>query len=90
MGRYTATFRPVAAWVQILKRFKFQGARHQLAAAEQPPVGSVLEPARLETAGDTPWGLTLERRPPSRTKDPGTSTEACRPRQVIEPAEAPC
>jgi hypothetical protein len=33
------------------ERFKFQGTRHQLAAAEQPRASSVLEPERPETAG---------------------------------------
>jgi hypothetical protein len=51
MGRYAAAFRPVAAWVQTLKWFKFRGARRRLAAAEQPRVGSVLEPVRPKTAG---------------------------------------
>jgi hypothetical protein len=67
MGRYTVALRPVAAWFQIPKWFKFQGARRWLAAAEQPPAGSVLELACPETADDTPWGLASEQRPPSRT-----------------------
>jgi hypothetical protein len=36
MGHYTAAFRPVAAWVRTLKRFKFQGAGRRLVAVEQP------------------------------------------------------
>jgi hypothetical protein len=60
MGRYAVALRPVAAWFQILKWFKFQGARRWLAAVEQPPADSVLELARPEMAGDTPWGLASE------------------------------
>jgi hypothetical protein len=58
MGCYTATFRPVAAWVQTLKWFKFQGARRRLAATEQPIASSVLELVRLETAGRALLDLT--------------------------------
>jgi hypothetical protein len=58
-GRYTATFRPVAAWVRTLKWFKSQGAGRRLAAAEQPKDGPVLEPARPETASDTPRDLAI-------------------------------
>jgi hypothetical protein len=57
-GRYTATLRPVAAWVQDPKRSKFRGAGRRLAAAEQPKTGSILEPARPKMADDTPRGLT--------------------------------
>jgi hypothetical protein len=53
-GRYTMALSPVVAWVQDQKRFKFRGAGRRLAAAEQPKVGSILEPARPETADDTP------------------------------------
>jgi hypothetical protein len=53
MGRYAAAFRPVAAWVQNSKWFKFRGA-----AAEQPRAGLVLEPVRPETAGRALPGLT--------------------------------
>jgi hypothetical protein len=58
MGRYTAAFRPVAAWVQISKWFKFQEARHRLAAVEQPKAGSILELACPEIADNTPQDLT--------------------------------
>jgi hypothetical protein len=58
-GRYTVTFRPVAAWDHTPKRFKFQGARHRLAAAEQPRAGSDLEPVRPETAGKILRDLTI-------------------------------
>jgi hypothetical protein len=58
MGCYAAAFRPVVAWVQTPKRFKFQGARRWLAATKQPRAGSVLEPACLETAGRALPGLT--------------------------------
>jgi hypothetical protein len=57
-GRYTAALRPVTAWVQDPKWFKFRGAGRRLAAAEQPKDGLILELARLETADDTPQGLT--------------------------------
>jgi hypothetical protein len=67
IGRYTAALRPVAAWVQDPKRFKFRGAGRRLAAAEQPKAGSVLEPARPEMADDTPQGLTSR----STTSKPG-------------------
>jgi hypothetical protein len=40
-----------------LKWFKSQEARRQLAAVEQPKAGSILEPVRPETAGDTPRSL---------------------------------
>jgi hypothetical protein len=56
--RYATAFRPVAAWVQDPKRFKFRGAGRRLAAAEQPKAGLDLEPACPETAGDTLQGLT--------------------------------
>jgi hypothetical protein len=56
---YTAALRPVAAWVQTPKRFKFRGAGRRLAATEQPKAGPVLEPARPETAGDTPRDLAI-------------------------------
>jgi hypothetical protein len=44
---------PTAAWDQNPKWHKFRGAACRLAAAWQPPAESILEPARLETAGDT-------------------------------------
>jgi hypothetical protein len=50
--------RPVAAWVQTPKRFKFRGAGRRLVAAEQPKARSILEPARPEMDGDTPRILT--------------------------------
>jgi hypothetical protein len=59
IGSYTVALRPVLAWVQDPKRFKFQGARRRLAAAEQPKAGSILEPARPETAGDIPRDLAI-------------------------------
>jgi hypothetical protein len=59
MGRYAVALRLVAAWVQTPKRFKFQGARRRLAAAEQPRAGSVLEPARPETADRVLQDLTI-------------------------------
>jgi hypothetical protein len=59
--------RPVAAWVQNPKWFKFQGAGRRLVAAEQPKAGSVLEPACPETADDTPRSLT----PRPTTSEPG-------------------
>jgi hypothetical protein len=37
----------------------FEGAAHRLVTAEQPPAGSDLEPARLETAGGVPRDLAL-------------------------------
>jgi hypothetical protein len=40
------------------ERLKFQGAGCWLAAGEQPRAGSALEPARPETASNTPWDLT--------------------------------
>jgi hypothetical protein len=58
IGRYAAALRPVAAWAQTPKRFKFRGAGRRLAAAKQPKAGPVLEPARPEKAGDTPQSLT--------------------------------
>jgi hypothetical protein len=58
-GRYAAVSRPVAAWVQDPKRFKFRRAGRRLAAAEQPKAGPVLEPARPETAGSTPRDLAI-------------------------------
>jgi hypothetical protein len=58
MGHYAATFRPVAAWVQTSKWFKFQGARRRLVAAEQPRAGSVLDPVCPETAGKVLRDLT--------------------------------
>jgi hypothetical protein len=48
----------VAAWDQNLKRFKFRGAECWLVAAWRPSAGSILEPVRPETVGDTPWNLT--------------------------------
>jgi hypothetical protein len=51
--------RPVAAWVQDLKRFKFRGAGRRLVAAEQPKAESILEPARPKTAGDIPRHLAI-------------------------------
>jgi hypothetical protein len=57
-GGYAAAHGPVAAWIQDLKRFKFRGAGRRLAVAEQPKAGSILEPARPETAGDTSRDLT--------------------------------
>jgi hypothetical protein len=66
-GRYAAALRPVAAWVQDPKRFKFRGAGRRLAAAEQPKARSILEPARSETVDDTPRGLTSR----STTSEPG-------------------
>jgi hypothetical protein len=53
-----AAFRPVAVCVQFPKWLKFRGAGSRLAIAEQPNAGSILEPARPETVGDTPWNLT--------------------------------
>jgi hypothetical protein len=47
-----------AAWDQNSKRHKFRGATHRLAAARRSPARSILEPARPETAGDVPQGLT--------------------------------
>jgi hypothetical protein len=70
MGRYAAAFRPVAAWVQTPKRFKFQGARRRLEAAEQPRAGLVLEPGHPETAGDTPQDFTS--RPMTSELDEGS------------------
>jgi hypothetical protein len=58
MGSYAVASRPVAAWVQTPKRFKFRGARHRLAAVEQPIAGLVLESARPEMAGRALRGLT--------------------------------
>jgi hypothetical protein len=43
---------------QTPKWFKFRGARRRLAAAEQLKAGLAQKPARLEAAGDAPWGLT--------------------------------
>jgi hypothetical protein len=40
------------------ERHGFRGAGRRLTAMEQLPAGSVLEPARPETAGDTPRDLT--------------------------------
>jgi hypothetical protein len=59
MGHYTAALKPVAAWVQTPKRFKFRGAGHRQAAVEQPNVGPVLEPARPEAADGTPRDLAI-------------------------------
>jgi hypothetical protein len=59
MGRYTATFRLVAAWVRTPKWFKSQGARRRLAAAEQPKARPVPEPTCPEMAGDTPRDLAI-------------------------------
>jgi hypothetical protein len=36
MGRYAAAFRPVAAWVQTPKRFKFQGTGRRLRSSPEP------------------------------------------------------
>jgi hypothetical protein len=58
MRHYAAAFKPVAVWVQTTRWFKTRGAGRQLAAMRQPPAGSVLEPAHLETADDTPQDLT--------------------------------
>jgi hypothetical protein len=73
--------RDVAAHGQVVLRSsprgsKSQGARQRRAAAWWSPAGSVSEPARLETASNTPQDLTS--RPiasPGQTKNPGTSTE---------------
>jgi hypothetical protein len=81
--------RPVAAWVQIRKRFKFQGDGRQLAATELRLAGTVLEPARPETAGETPWGLASEQRPPNRTRILGLRQKRVNFGEE-EPAEAPC
>jgi hypothetical protein len=51
---YATALRPVTAWAQIPKRFKFQGAGRRLAVVEQPKAEPDLEPAHPETAGDTP------------------------------------
>jgi hypothetical protein len=40
------------------ERLKFQGAECRLAAGEQPRAGLALEPARPETASNTPRDLT--------------------------------
>jgi hypothetical protein len=62
---------PATAWAQSPKWFKFQGTRHQLTVAEQPTVGTVLEPACPEMAGDTPRNLTSR----STTSEP--DKESC-------------
>jgi hypothetical protein len=87
---YTAALRPDAAWVHDPKRFKFRGAGRRLAATVQPKTVSTLELARPETGDDNPEARPQDRRPPSRTKNPGTPTETCKLQHGIEPAEAPC
>jgi hypothetical protein len=57
MGRDAAARGQVAPWSRP-RESKSRGARHQQAAMWKPPAGSVLEPARPETAGDTPRDLT--------------------------------
>jgi hypothetical protein len=57
---------------QVFERFKFQGARRWLVAAEQPRAGSVLEPLRPEMAGEVLQNLasrTMTSKPDERSWD---------------------
>jgi hypothetical protein len=67
----TGTLRRPQHGIKTRSGTSSKGVAHRLATAEQPPAGLDLEPARLETAGGVPRGLT------SRPVTSGPDKESC-------------